>query len=158
MHSRTSPFDVRIVSERVVNGSTNLVHSLNIRAARVEFGKYEQDAFDNLPVGLFAIGQVRVLVVVFAFHRVRLEVGKTEPILADLVGAQLYGGYAFAQTLVTRAVLGRVLDLLARKLGRFLEEEQVRTQTTHVLVDLHEHLVVLEERAPLTVGIRIQRL
>ena len=157
----SAPLDVRIVGEYVVDGSAYLVHALHVRVARVELGKYEQYALYDLPVGLLAISQMRVLAaeMVVALARLGLEVGAAEAVLDHVVHVELGVGDTLAQALVAFAVRrARVLDLLARELGGLLEEEDVRTQAPHVLVDLQQHRVVLEVRAPLASRTGIQRL
>ena len=157
----TSPFNVRIGGERVVDGSANLVHSLHVRLARVEFGEYKKNALDNLPMRLLAIGQVGVLALLLVKDRallgVGLVVGDAQTVLGHLVGLELREGYSFAQTLIAFSI-GRILYLGARKLGGLLKEEQIRTQPSNVFVDLNENFIVFEVGAPLALWVRVERL
>lgn len=157
----TSPLDVRVSCKRVIYWSANLVHSLDIGLARIEFGKDEQNTLDYLPMGFLAIGQMGVLALLIVKNGtllgVSLVVGDAQSILGHFVGLELREGYAFAQTLIAFGI-GSVLYLSAWELGGLLKEEQVWTEPSNVLVDLNEHFIVFEVRAPLALRVRVEWL
>jgi hypothetical protein len=61
----TSEVDVGVAGEGVVDGADDFVHPLDVALAGVELGVEEEDALDDLPVGLFALGHGGVVFVGF---------------------------------------------------------------------------------------------
>ena len=55
------PTPIRIGSKSVVNRSDDLVHSLHVALARIEFCVEKEYPLDHLPVSLLSVGKVAIV-------------------------------------------------------------------------------------------------